>query len=79
VGNIPLRPHSVPEQAVFLGLLAAYGFSNLTVFHDLLSFVYFFIVLAFLHGHSWNPLPKSMLLTKPVDDRMLSIIAPWLP
>ncbi len=29
---------AVPERAVFLGLLAAYGFSNLTVFHDLMSF-----------------------------------------
>lgn len=67
---------SVPEQAAFLGLLAAYGFSNLTVFHDLLSFVYFFIVLAFLHAHSWNALPRWMSFLKPADDRMLAVVAP---
>ena len=67
---------SVPEQAVFLGLLGAYGFSNLTVFHDLLSFVFFFVILAFLHGHSWNPLPRAMIWHKTGDDRMIAIVAP---
>ncbi len=67
---------SVPEQAVFLGLLAAYGFSNLTVFHDLMSFVYFFIVLAFLHTQSWNALPRWMSMLKPADDRMVAVVAP---
>jgi tetratricopeptide (TPR) repeat protein len=67
---------SVPEQGVFLGLFAAYGFSNLTVFHDLISFVFFFGVLAFLHGRSWNPLPRAMILLKPADDRVLAIAAP---
>lgn len=67
---------NVPEQAAFLGLLTAYAFSNLTVFHDLMSFVCFFIVLAFLHGLSWNPLPRAMLWLKPSDDRTISVLAP---
>ncbi len=66
----------VPEQAIILGLLAAYAFSNLTVFHDLMSFVYFFIILAFLHGLSWNPLPRAMVWLKPGDDRVVAIVAP---
>lgn len=67
---------SAPEAGAFLGLLAAYGFSNLTVFHDLMSFVYFFLILAFLHGKSWNQLPRWMPMLKPLDDKMISIIAP---
>jgi O-antigen ligase/tetratricopeptide (TPR) repeat protein len=67
---------NIPEQGVFLGLLAAYGFSNLTVFHDLMSFVYFFIILAFLHGLSWKPLPRSMMLLRPADDRVVAVVAP---
>jgi tetratricopeptide (TPR) repeat protein/O-antigen ligase len=67
---------STPEQAAFLGLLAAYGFSNLTVFHDLMSFVYFFVILAFLHSQSWNPLPRFMALLKPGDDKMIAVVAP---
>ncbi|TSC69631.1 MAG: hypothetical protein G01um101456_62 [Parcubacteria group bacterium Gr01-1014_56] len=67
---------SVPEQAIFLGLLGAYGFSNITVFHDLMSFIYFFIVLAFLHGLSWNPLPRAMIWLKAGDDRLVAIVAP---
>jgi O-antigen ligase/tetratricopeptide (TPR) repeat protein len=67
---------NAPEQAAFLGLLAAYGFSNLTVFHDLMSFAYFFIVLAFLHTQSWNPLPRFMPYLRPTSDRAISIVAP---
>lgn len=67
---------SVPEQAVFLGLLGAYGFSNITVFHDLMSFAFFFVILAFLHSQSWNALPRWMPLLKPGDDRMVAIVAP---
>jgi tetratricopeptide (TPR) repeat protein len=67
---------SAPEQAAFLGLLAAYGFSNLTVFHDLMSFAFFFLILAFLHGQSSNAIPRFMSMFKPADDKMVSIAAP---
>ena len=66
----------VPEQAVFLGLLAAYGFSNLTVFHDLMSFACFFLVLAFIHSISWRPLPRYMIFSKPMSDQGIAIAAP---
>jgi O-antigen ligase/tetratricopeptide (TPR) repeat protein len=67
---------SVPEQAAFLGLLAAYGFNNLTVFHDLMSFAYFFIILAFLHSVSWNTLSRWMPMHQPADDRLVAVVAP---
>jgi len=41
---------SVPEQGLLFGLLAAYGFNNLTVFDDIMSSVYFFLILAFVHS-----------------------------
>ena len=67
---------TIPEQGVFLGLLAAYGFSNLTVFHDLMSFACFFLVLAFIHGISWKPLPRYMIFSKPIGDHGVAVIAP---
>ncbi|HYF13400.1 MAG TPA: O-antigen ligase family protein [Candidatus Paceibacterota bacterium] len=67
---------SIPGQAAFLGLLAAYGFSNITVFHDLMSFIYFILIISFAHAISGNALPRWVFLSKPVDDRMVAIAAP---
>ncbi|HVV39401.1 MAG TPA: O-antigen ligase family protein [Candidatus Paceibacterota bacterium] len=67
---------NAPEQGILLGLLAAYGFSNLTVFHDLMSFACFFLILAFVHALSWRPLPRYMILYKPVHDHGIAIVAP---
>lgn len=73
-----VRSHvlSVPEQAVLMGLLAAYGFNNLLVFGDLISSVYFFFILAFVHGISMRGLPGWMFLSKPVGDKTIAIVAP---
>jgi O-antigen ligase/tetratricopeptide (TPR) repeat protein len=70
------RVLSVPEQAVFLGLLAAYAFNNLIVFGDLISSVYFFTILAFVHGFSQRELPGFMALSKPLSDRGVMMAAP---
>lgn len=69
---------AVPEAAALLGLLAAYGFNNLFVFDNLMSLVYFYLVLAFLHGLSWKPLPRWMFLSKPLGDHTIAIVAPVL-
>ena len=66
---------SVPEQAVLLGLLGGYAFNNITVFHDLPSFVYFFVILAFAHSLSMRHAP-SLALSKPVEDHLIAIAAP---
>ncbi len=66
----------VPEQALFLGLLAAYAFNNLFVFDDLMSSVYFFTVLAFAHGVSSKKLPGKLFLSRPGSDQLVAILAP---
>ncbi len=67
---------SVPEQAILLGLLAGYAFNNLTVFDDLMSSVYFFTLLAFVHSISKQKLPGRLFLSKPVNDHGVAIAAP---
>ncbi len=69
---------SVPEQAVLLGLLAGYAFNNLTVFDDLVSSIYFFGLLALVHGLSRRELPNWMFLSKPVGDRGVAVVAPFV-
>ncbi|MDE2071476.1 MAG: O-antigen ligase family protein [Patescibacteria group bacterium] len=67
---------NAPEQGVLLGLLAAYAFNNLTVFDNVMSSVYFFMFLAFIHTLSRERVPRSMALTKPVGDHGLAVFAP---
>ncbi|HWB33882.1 MAG TPA: O-antigen ligase family protein [Candidatus Paceibacterota bacterium] len=67
---------SPAEQAILLGLLAAYGFNNLFVFDNLMSIVYFFLILAFVHGLSWKPLPRFMALSRPMSEQSIAVVAP---
>ncbi|MBY0293960.1 O-antigen ligase family protein, partial [Patescibacteria group bacterium] len=67
---------AVPEQAILFGLLAAYGFNNLTVFNDTMSSVYFFFILAFIHAHSKKLPPRWMSWTRPLGDNAIAIAAP---
>lgn len=67
---------SVPEQGVFLGLLAAYGFNNLFVFDNLMSFIYFVAILAFVHGATRKGPHGWMFMSRPLDDRAVAIAAP---
>lgn len=55
------------EKAVWLGLLAAYGFHSLFVFDNLMSSVLFFLVLAFAHELGKKKLPGSLWLTRPAE------------
>jgi O-antigen ligase/tetratricopeptide (TPR) repeat protein len=67
---------SVPEQAAMLGLLAAYAFNNLFVFDNLMSSVYFFAILAFVHGLVRRELPGHLWLSRPVGEHAVAIAAP---
>ena len=67
---------NIPEQGILLGLLGAYAFNNLFVFDNLMSIVYFFLLLAFLHGLSWRQLPRLMWWLKPASDQTVAVIAP---
>ncbi len=68
----------VLEQGILLGLLAGYAFNNLLVFDDIMSSVYFFMILAFAHGLSKRALPWSVLLSKPVSDKTIAVVAPFV-
>jgi len=70
------RTLSVAEAAVLVGLIAAYAFNNLFVFDNLLSGIYFFIILAFAHSLSRKELPGFLFLSKPGNDRVVAIVAP---
>lgn len=67
---------SIPEVAALLGLLAAYAFNNLFVFDNLISALYFFMLLAFAHGLSRRELPGFLFLSRPLGDRAIAIVAP---
>ncbi len=42
---------SLPEKALFTGLFAAYAFHNIFVFDNLISYIYFAMILAYIHAH----------------------------
>jgi O-antigen ligase len=65
-----------PEQAVLLGLLAAYAFNNLLVFDNLMSYAYFAFILAFAHGLSSKKLPGWMFMSRPQGDRAVAVAVP---
>ena len=66
----------VPEQGVLLGLLAAYGFHSIFVFDNVMSGIYFYLILAFAHSLSWRQLPRFMVFSKPANDRVVAIVTP---
>ncbi|MDB5225331.1 MAG: hypothetical protein JWL87_283 [Candidatus Adlerbacteria bacterium] len=69
---------SVPEQAALLGVLAGIGFNNLFVFDNLMSSVYFFAILAFVHGLSARELPGKLWLSRPASDHAVAVAAPLI-
>jgi O-antigen ligase/tetratricopeptide (TPR) repeat protein len=66
----------VPEQAVLLGLLAAYAFNNLFVFDNLMSYIYFVMILAFAHGLARKEVHGWMFMSRPASDHAVAIAAP---
>lgn len=68
----------VAQQAVLLGLLAAYAFNNLTVFDSLMSSVYFMLLLAFVHSLSPKQPPRWMFMTRPMGNQGISVAAPLI-
>ncbi|MDQ5955593.1 MAG: hypothetical protein QG621_596 [Patescibacteria group bacterium] len=65
-----------PEQAVLIGLLAAYAFNNLFVFDDLMSSVWFFTLLALAYGLSRREVHGRIFLSKPMSEHGVAIAAP---
>ncbi len=67
---------SIAEQAVLLGLFAGFAFNNLFVFDNLISAIYFWVLVAFAHGLVRHGLPKHLALTRPLSDHAVAIAAP---
>ncbi|MEK7613239.1 MAG: O-antigen ligase family protein [Patescibacteria group bacterium] len=66
----------VPAQAVFLGLLGGYAFHSMFVFDNLISAMYFFLLVAFMHGLLPRQVPRFMVLSRPASDHTVAIAAP---
>ncbi len=67
---------SVTERALWTGLLAAYFFHNLFVFDNILSYVLYFSVLAYLHARltqNTEPLWSSVSITR---ETVISVALP---
>ncbi len=43
------------DKAVLVGLVSAYGFNNFFVFDQLVSYIMFFLILAYVHSHAIEP------------------------
>lgn len=67
---------AVPEQALLVGLLAGYAFNNLTVFDDIMSSLYFFLILAFIHSRSSKAPPRWMFLSRPAGEHAMAVATP---
>lgn len=53
-------PFTVLERAVILGLLASYFIHNLAVFDNIVSYIFYAIVLALVHSRVSKDMPKVM-------------------
>lgn len=63
---------SVKEQALILGLLAGYMFHNLFVFDNLASWIFYAIVLAFIHSRiSWPIVAMNFSVDKETIERVM--------
>jgi O-antigen ligase/thioredoxin-like negative regulator of GroEL len=67
---------SEPEQAAMLGLLVAYAVNNLAVFDNLVSYLYFFLIIAFAHGLTRVRTTKMAFMTRAASDQMVAVAAP---
>lgn len=73
----PQSSFSVPERAILTGLIAAYGFHNLFVFDNLLSYILFVSTLAFIAYRSdINAPPLFRSWTNPLSIKTSVITAP---
>ena len=50
-------PFSVPEQAVLLGLVVAYLLHNMVVFDNIISYIFFAVLLGLIHQRVSRPIP----------------------
>jgi O-antigen ligase len=69
---------SYEEKAILTGLMAAYFFHNFFVFDQLISYIFFFSFLAFIHFNSLKPLSKAELKEQAEGYPVKAVLAPVL-
>jgi len=68
-------PFSVPEQAVLIGLIVAYVLHNSVVFDNIISYIFYGVVLAYVHTRAARPVTIIERLT--IDPKKITrIITP---
>lgn len=76
---------SLPEKSIFTGLLGAYAVNNLFVFDNLVSYIYFVTVLAYIHvrgsygANETLPQNQSTSVSKPilVGGIIVAVVLVW--
>jgi len=66
------KTFSVTDKAIIVGLLAGYFFQNLFVFDNLLSSIYFFSILAFIHSERVKDKTEPLWLNRLSQNLFLS-------
>ena len=67
---------SAPDRAILVGLMAAYAFHSLFVFDNIVSSIYFITLIALAHALSQRQVPGYLVLSKPLSERGMAIMAP---
>lgn len=65
---------SVPEKSVITGLLAGYTFHNLFVFDNIVSYIFFFTIMAYVYW-SYKESTKKVYMDNMEDNRDLGMIS----
>jgi O-antigen ligase/tetratricopeptide (TPR) repeat protein len=63
---------TVIERGVLIGLLAAYTVHNMFVFDNVVSYIFYAVVLAYIHGRVARPAPSA---PKEIDPRVIEQVA----
>ncbi len=66
---------SVPERALLIGLLAAYFLHNLVVFDNIISYIFYAIILAYIHARVARPIP-TLTSYRVNEDVAFSVVSP---
>lgn len=65
---------SIVDKSILTGLMAGYIFHNLFVFDNLISYIYFFALLGFVHSLVARPHKEGGIMSREIDKKMVTTI-----
>lgn len=73
-----MRVHELPvvERTILVGLLVAFAIHEFFVFDNIVSWIQFFTLLAFIHLFVRREVPRTVWMSRPVSDNGLAVAAP---